>query len=77
MEHVYDKILSQVLGGSVTESSFPYGNTLDYANEKGADPSREQEDKEGGRLHVGKEGVVWVVDGVELVVDAVVLVLNI
>lgn len=77
MKPIDNEVSGNILGRAVADSSFPNRYGLNSTDDNGSKPSGQQECKERARLHIGNQLVVGIVDGIEVVVDALVGVLHI
>lgn len=77
METVNDKVFHTAFGWFVADSALPDRDGFCGADENAGHPPRQQQCQKRVALHVSEQGVVGIVNGVELVVDAVVYVLDV
>ena len=77
MEGINNEVLANSFCRSVADSSFPYRDCFSHADENYSEPAGKQKGEEGRWLNIGEEGVVGIVDGIELIVNATVDILNI
>jgi len=77
VETVDDKVLHTAFRRFVADSALPDRDGLCGADENAGHPARQQQCQKRVALHVGEQRVAGVVNRVELVVDAVVYVLDV
>lgn len=77
MKSIHHIVPSCIFARTIADSSLPNRHSLSHANHSTKHPSCEQQSQERGRLDVIKQRVAGIVDRIELIIDAVVNILQI
>lgn len=62
--------------GSIADSTFPNRYSLNCADDDSCDPTCKYHKQKITRMHIRKQGIRWVVDGIKFIINALILLLN-